>query len=91
MPWQGKNSPEEIGNGLLHELITTALAVLEKCLEEDGVSDCILTAEPGNIAIYGMINSIITQSCYAPYIKEALKFIPKVSDLSTEQNTSSLF
>ena len=78
--WKDRTTPEEIGNEFLHDLVVTAIDIIESCLQTNGINECIVTDRHSAFG-HDLLALMISASCYAPFIRQVLKFIPKVGYL----------
>ena len=86
-PWllsifdKNATQPEQIGFDVLHHAAVKTVSTLKSCLESYGITDCIMRTETMSKYEYHPLARIIQMSCYSVYIREALKFVPKVSTI----------
>lgn len=77
-PYAKAKNVEELGYNVLHEAAAKTVDTLTACLENYGITDCILSPERDNMHDDGFFAKIMKYSCYSVFISEALKFVPKV-------------
>lgn len=59
------------------------MGVLRACLDRHGTTSCILTREYKDDLIFpnAMLGAMLQFGCYAVYLEEIFKFLPKVRQL----------
>lgn len=70
---------EEKSYDVLHKLVASTVMTLTACLENYGITDCIISPERNRMHEDSFIAGLLRYSCYSVYIREAFKFVPKVS------------
>ena len=71
--------PEQIGYDVLHKIAVTSVQSMKSCLEDYGVNDCVISPERNKMHEDSFMSTILKHSCYSVFIREALKFVPRVS------------
>ena len=71
--------PEQIGYDVLHKIAVTSVQSMKSCLEDYGANDCVISPERNKMHEDSFMTTILKHSCYSVFIREALKFVPRVS------------